>query len=391
MGSGNSKAFPRNTSSPKRPHVGVVHDGESSGAVTVLRVFISSTFVDMHGERDALISRVFPELNQRCRSRKIRLVPVDLRWGVSEEETATIQSLCLGEIDRCRTGRHNLPWFISLRGNRYGWVQEAYETGLLPEANYQWLEELRAESRQLSITQLEVLHAVLSHPRTHVQVPHAFAYFRDNTFMDDVPPADRWMFDFDYKHPEEPCREDSTLQYTTTPLATQYLQDLVDVNRALQRSKLCRSSSYSCSFLRAETTGELPSGKRFGCGWVGELDGFIQQVTDDLWLAICAEFPEVDVTAQESALALEEACHLGMSRRFAAACVDWAHVCTTLTDRVLHPVHGPLHVVVGPGGGGKTTALCDVAQKLEDQGTVVVRHLCGSTPRSLAEAALLTR
>ncbi len=40
-----------------------------------------STFVDMHGERDELVRRVFNELNTRLRDRWVEVVPVDLRWG----------------------------------------------------------------------------------------------------------------------------------------------------------------------------------------------------------------------------------------------------------------------------------------------------------------------
>jgi hypothetical protein len=49
-------------------------------------VFISSTFNDMHGERDYLVKHVFPELRDWCEARKLRLVDIDLRWGVTEEQ-----------------------------------------------------------------------------------------------------------------------------------------------------------------------------------------------------------------------------------------------------------------------------------------------------------------
>ena len=34
-------------------------------------IFISSTFVDMHGERDHLVRVVFPELRERCAGRRL--------------------------------------------------------------------------------------------------------------------------------------------------------------------------------------------------------------------------------------------------------------------------------------------------------------------------------
>jgi telomerase protein component 1 len=51
-----------------------------------VRVFISSPFRDMHGERDLLGRYVFPELRERARKLRINLVEVDLRWGVPEDD-----------------------------------------------------------------------------------------------------------------------------------------------------------------------------------------------------------------------------------------------------------------------------------------------------------------
>jgi len=46
------------------------------------RVYISSTFRDMHAERDHLVKVTFPRLRQWCEERRLRLVDIDLR-GVS--------------------------------------------------------------------------------------------------------------------------------------------------------------------------------------------------------------------------------------------------------------------------------------------------------------------
>jgi hypothetical protein len=53
------------------------------------RVFISSTFRDMHGERDLLTRFVFPELRAVARQHFINVFEVDLRWGVTEEVSST--------------------------------------------------------------------------------------------------------------------------------------------------------------------------------------------------------------------------------------------------------------------------------------------------------------
>jgi len=48
-------------------------------------VFISSAFNDMHAERDSKVKQVFPQLQEWCERRKLRLVDVDLRWGMIEQ------------------------------------------------------------------------------------------------------------------------------------------------------------------------------------------------------------------------------------------------------------------------------------------------------------------
>ena len=51
-------------------------------------IFISSTFNDMHAERDYLIKRVFPAVRAFCGEHRLNLLDVDLRWGITEEDAA---------------------------------------------------------------------------------------------------------------------------------------------------------------------------------------------------------------------------------------------------------------------------------------------------------------
>ncbi len=83
-----------------------------------IRVFISSTFVDMRREREVLVKKVFPDLRRKCRERDVVLTE-DLRWGVDEEKKLDAAvDVCLREIDVCH------PYFIALMGERYGSVHE---------------------------------------------------------------------------------------------------------------------------------------------------------------------------------------------------------------------------------------------------------------------------
>ena len=88
-----------------------------------VHIFISSTFNDMHAERDYLVKQVFPELREWCERRKLRLVDIDLRWGVTEQDATTqnVVKVCLDRIDDCR------PFFLCFLGQRRGWVPKEEE------------------------------------------------------------------------------------------------------------------------------------------------------------------------------------------------------------------------------------------------------------------------
>ena len=86
-------------------------------------IFISSTFLDMHAERDVLCNRVFYRLEEELRKRRHHLEAIDLRLGVEtsrgktdEERELLVLKVCLGEIERSR------PFLLVLLGDRYGWL-----------------------------------------------------------------------------------------------------------------------------------------------------------------------------------------------------------------------------------------------------------------------------
>ena len=153
---------------------------------TVIRVFLSSTFVDFQEERSLLVKQVFPSLRRRARSRGVEIVDVDLRWGVTADQTERGETLplCLAEIDRCR------PYFISLLGERYGWVPPADPTYYKPALleRQPWLKERMGGA---SLTELEILHGVLRNPE---MAGHAFFYLRDPAYAQ-AQPEPGWVAD----------------------------------------------------------------------------------------------------------------------------------------------------------------------------------------------------
>ena len=110
-----------------------------------VRVFISSTFRDMHAERDYLVRVVFPALRERLEKYRIHLVDVDLRWGITEEEAQhdRVLDLCLELIDECR------PYFVGILGERYGWVPKSFSEEVA--SKYGWVQYQTGKS----VTELE--------------------------------------------------------------------------------------------------------------------------------------------------------------------------------------------------------------------------------------------
>ncbi len=163
-------------------------------------IFISSTFNDMHAERDYLIKEVFPELNEWCEKRKIRLTDVDLRWGVKEEDTennATVGT-CLRHIDKSR------PFFLCFLGQRRGWVPDFNEDiNKDTKDSYPLINELiKNKDIDKSVTEMEIEHSLLSpmyriikgEQRTCYPTKHTLFFFRNPDYLSKLTPAQKEIY-----------------------------------------------------------------------------------------------------------------------------------------------------------------------------------------------------
>ncbi|XP_078462810.1 telomerase protein component 1 [Lampetra planeri] len=215
-----------------------------------VRVFISSTFRDMHGERDLLCRVVLPELRARAAALLLHLVEVDLRWGVTEEEARHNRQLelCLAEVHRC-------DYFLGLLGQRYGTVLQEY---LVPdEPHFQWV---AMYPRGRSVTELEISQCVLRDPG-NLRARGAFFYFRDSSFISSVPTE--WVADFAAESDEAMARQE-------------------DLKRRIMESGLPVMERYPCVW------GGVAGGKPGVAG----LEEFGKAVLHDLWTAISKEAAE---------------------------------------------------------------------------------------------------
>ena len=131
-----------------------------------IRLFISSTFRDMHAERDYLVRFVFPRIREELLKRRLYFIDIDLRWGLNAEDD--IVGACRSIIDECH------PLFMAILGGRYGWIPEHSED-------------------HISITEDEIEHALSNITKGQAQ-RSLFFLFRDETTTRSIP--DRFAEEF---------------------------------------------------------------------------------------------------------------------------------------------------------------------------------------------------
>ena len=135
----------------------------------IIRVFISSTFRDMQDERDELMKKTFPMLRRKAEERDVTLTELDLRWGITPEESESekVVEICLREVE------NSVPFFIGIIGNRYGWIPSAGDIGKSLKERFRQVE--RYVERQLSVTEMEMQFGVLERPEDM----HAYFFIKD--------------------------------------------------------------------------------------------------------------------------------------------------------------------------------------------------------------------
>ncbi len=125
-----------------------------------IKVFLSSTFIDMQEERNYLVKKIFPAIKRECSSRGVDFVALDLRWGINDEmsRSGKVVEICMDEIVRSR------PFFIGLLGGRYGWIPQGCDNAITEKLllKYPWISN--SLRRRQSITEMEMRFGVLDNP-----------------------------------------------------------------------------------------------------------------------------------------------------------------------------------------------------------------------------------
>ncbi|XP_010888175.2 telomerase protein component 1 [Esox lucius] len=282
-----------------------------------VRVFVSSTFRDMQAERDVLVRSVFPELRRRAAQHCLYLQEVELRWGVTEEETGRIVELCLSEV--CRS-----QLLIGILGERYGLVPPRPSFPDLPQ--YSWLDSAPSG---LSITEMEIRQFQALHPDT-VQ-KHMFCYFRTPHLSRTVPVA--WRADF-------------------APESKEAETKMSDLKRSILNSGAKVTESYPCQW------GGIVDGKPYMKG----LEDFGKAVLQDLWGALLKHFVEETHKHDPRPGLSEQEVHQGaLQRQFFGR----AKLLSAAVEQVQEAqLKGGMVLLEGAPGEGKTVFMAALAKAL---------------------------
>jgi len=320
-------------------------------------VFVSSTFRDMHAERDHLAHVVFPALEERLRQRRVDLVSIDLRWGVETlsveegERELHVLKVCLAEIERSR------PFFIGLLGDRYGWMPplDRMRTAV-DEAGF------ATDVSGKSITALEIEYGVLEDPD---QRARSFFYFRRSLPYDEMDPATAAVY------------SDAR---ASDPGSAEACERLEALKERIERGLPDRVRHYAASW---DASQEKVTG----------LGAFGQRVLEDLWAELDEETRPFAVAVPGSWQEQERATLDEFVHREATGFVGRV----SLLDRLLEIAEESRGSkrgvsIVGQAGTGKSALLAALHRRLAERSDVLLlAHSAGISARSTAVDAVLRR
>jgi WD40 repeat protein len=383
---------------------------------TIFRIFLSSTFGDFQAEREALRATVWPRLESYCAARGASFEVVDLRWGVSEADSLSHDTLriCLDEIAHCQKLSPK-PNFLMLIGDRYGWrplpteiPAEEFEAILailatddercdllnrwyccddnaLPP-HYRLQPRVTAQQSAWADTEDKLVSLLRDATRLLGLTPELRErYFLSATHLEivqgalAVPDADAHVFAF--------FRDIHGLVAAGTAAAR--FTDLIGGQPDAEAARLCAE-------LRSEIAVTIPADHCFAyvCQWKGQSD---TPITTDHLATLCADIErslqdQIDRELHAiigDALDREIALHKAFADEKVATFmvreaeleqgIAWADAALT-TEEAAPPL-----IVLGPGGVGKSAFMAKVTADIAARHpeAVVIRRFIGTAPRSI--------
>lgn len=305
-----------------------------------IKIFLSSTFKDMDAERDLIMNRVAPMLQERLASEGITIQFIDLRWGVNtqdadeEERENTVLRECISEI------RQSRPFFIGLLGDRYGWIPSDDSWNVMlnemteEESNY-----IREESKERkSVTELEILIGALMDADS---LRRSFFCFRNPEVYEQMDDATRRKF----------CNLDAEADRKLTALKQKIVKGCEDA--------LCTNNIYE-----------------YDCMWDGQsltgIDNLANFLCQELYQQILLYHSSNEVQNPENEfLQLLDADQKRVEREVSTFIADEANLIEI--EKNVYSLLRPT-LVHGLPGIGKTALLCKLYSRVTE--SIPLIHFC---------------
>jgi tetratricopeptide (TPR) repeat protein len=337
-----------------------------AGAWKTIRVFISSTFRDMHAERDHLIKVTFPALRENLLPYRVELYDIDLRWGITEDEAKNdkVIGLCLEQIDECR------PFFLAFLGHRYGWVPESvsHET----QKRFPFVRNYPG----VSVTELEIRYSLLS----LAAGTRVLLLLRDEKSVESIPSTTRQ---------EDFVETDPKLQMKLAKLK----QEFVEAQEKLETMQPpLMSGGFSIQPYSPEWDPKRFNRVNDKNGKLAELDDFGKRVEDWLWTAIKQELQLPDAPPEVDPLEAEADLHERFLEMRTRIYVGRDDLYRQMRDFALTRGEIPL-LLTGESGLGKSAALARFVRdfRKEHPDVFLLAHFVGASPRTTSLAGMLQR
>lgn len=311
-----------------------------------VRLFLSSTFIDMQSERELLIKRIIPKVKEQCAKYRIHLVDIDLRWGVTEEEVQSGNALkvCLQEAQQCDI-------FCGLLGERYGWVPSNIPEDI--KNQYQWKDGY-------SITHMEIQEGVFRR-----FIPHTKKLDNCKAFF---------------------CIRDESAHKS---IPNQYSSSFIEQdNNKLQALKLLKNeiSSNNLPIINYTPRLEYSSFPSFG-----SLESFANNFENELLKAIFELHPnsQNNINDIEDSLLTEREFHLNFIEMRSTSFLGRNDVIDSISKSIEKAlISNETIVISGEAGSGKSSLMAKVVSKsIENYSkheAFILPHFIGGSPSSIS-------
>jgi hypothetical protein len=370
-------------------------------------IFISSTFNDMHAERDYLVKNVFPELTEWCEKHKLRLIDIDLRWGITsaDSEAKNTVKACLKNIDKCR------PFFLCFLGQRRGWIPndplcyefrkknnslspEQLEKGKLDEISeisYRDFEKLKNYDGKASVTEMEIEHALLSPMLNLKPSDHALFFFRNHDFENDGLTENQRMI----------YLNDELKKYDADP---KIADDALKAFKDKIRNHWTKVTEYTCKWISNIPTPELlaeKDGNNIAQGRLIEFkvndldlkDVVIEKLKDEIKEQFKDHFEQSTTeTIKKTSFEIAYQNDLEQQKLFIRIHSDGyiprKEITGKLDEYINNDTDNGVFLLTAKAGLGKTMLLANYVKQLTDNKRTVYARFCGASDLSSEQYSL---